>query len=106
MAKVAYLAGYDDAATDEVIILIARDVAGPYTIIDGTHRPTALYLSHLTTPNTPWKGGGPACVQGQPREREKLRPIVSWRWPEAWPGRRATGDEPHAARSASAVTIG
>lgn len=56
MAKVAYLAGYDAAATGEVIILIARDVAGPYTIIDGTHRATALYLSHLKTPNMPWKG--------------------------------------------------
>lgn len=56
MAKVAYLAGYDAAATGEVIILIARDIAGPYTIIDGTHRSTALYLSHLKTPNMPWKG--------------------------------------------------
>jgi hypothetical protein len=31
------LADYDATKTDDVLILIAADKAGPYTIIDGTH---------------------------------------------------------------------
>lgn len=49
------LADYDAATTDEVLILIAADGSGPYTIIDGTHRAAALYRNYLTEPNMPWK---------------------------------------------------
>ena len=47
------LADYDATTTDELLVLIAADVAGPYVIIDGTHRSAALYRHHLT--NTPWR---------------------------------------------------
>lgn len=50
------LANYDAATTDEVLILIAADWAGPFTIIDGTHRAAALYRNHLAAPNMPWSG--------------------------------------------------
>ncbi len=43
-------------ALDEPLILISPAVAGPYTIIDGTHRAAALYENHLRNPNTPWEG--------------------------------------------------
>lgn len=46
---------YDATTTDELLILIASDLAGPYTIIDGTHRAAALYRHNLTAPNTPWR---------------------------------------------------
>jgi hypothetical protein len=48
------LADYDAAATSEALILIAANMSGPYTIIDGTHRATALYRNYQT--NMPWKG--------------------------------------------------
>jgi hypothetical protein len=47
---------YDATTTGEALILIASNESGPFTIIDGTHRATALYLNHLKEPNTPWKG--------------------------------------------------
>lgn len=50
------LANYDAATTTEALILIASDRAGPYMIIDGTHRAAALYRNQLATPNLPWKG--------------------------------------------------
>lgn len=50
------LANYDAATTDEVLILIAADGAGPFTIIDGTHRATALYRNYVAEPNMPWRG--------------------------------------------------
>jgi hypothetical protein len=50
------LASYDAVTTDEVLILIAANSAGPLTIIDGTHRAAALYRNHLTAPNIPWRG--------------------------------------------------
>ena len=43
-------------ALDEPLILISPITAGPYTIIDGTHRAAALYESHRRNPNTPWEG--------------------------------------------------
>lgn len=54
--KSQYLSDYDAATTNEVLVLVAPGEDGPYTIIDGTHRATALYLSHLQSPNMPWKG--------------------------------------------------
>ena len=50
------LADYSNATTDEVLIMIAADQAGPYTIIDGTHRAAALYRGQLSEPNMPWRG--------------------------------------------------
>lgn len=50
------LADYDCATTSEVLILIAANLSGPYTIIDGTHRAAALYRQHLSEPNMPWRG--------------------------------------------------
>jgi hypothetical protein len=60
------LADYDAATTSEALVLIAADRAGPYTIIDGTHRAAALYRNHLGKPNMPWKGilvADPAIAQ-------------------------------------------
>jgi hypothetical protein len=50
------LANYKATTTDEVLILIAVNESGPYTIIDGTHRAAALYRNYLAEPNLPWKG--------------------------------------------------
>ncbi len=50
------LANYDAASTDEVLILIAADRLGPYTIIDGSHRAAALYRNYLTGTKMPWRG--------------------------------------------------
>ena len=49
------LADYEAATTSEVLILNAADRAGPYTIIEGTHRAAALYGDHLRAPNLPWR---------------------------------------------------
>jgi len=49
------LVDYDAATTRQILILIAADQAGPYVIIDGTHRAAALYRNYLTKPNMPWK---------------------------------------------------
>ena len=60
------LVDYDAATTSEALILIAADLAGPYTIIDGTHRAAALYRDQLAKPNLPWKGilvADPAIAQ-------------------------------------------
>jgi hypothetical protein len=43
-------------ALDEPLMLISPTAAGPYTIIDGTHRAAALYDNHLRNSNTPWEG--------------------------------------------------
>jgi hypothetical protein len=60
LAKVDAIApgivGYDAASTDEVVILIAANRSGPYTIIDGTHRATALYRNYLTGTKMHWRG--------------------------------------------------
>lgn len=45
-----------DELTNEVLILIAMDESGPYSIIDGNHRAIALYRRYLESPNLPWKG--------------------------------------------------
>jgi hypothetical protein len=50
------LANYDAGATTEALILIASDRAGPYMIIDGTHRAAALYRNQLVKSNLPWRG--------------------------------------------------
>jgi hypothetical protein len=50
------LTNYDAATTTEALILIASGRAGPYMIIDGTHRAAALYRNQLVKPNLPWKG--------------------------------------------------
>ena len=44
-----------ETTTEENLIIIAADAAGPYSIIDGNHRAAALYRNHLTQPNTPWR---------------------------------------------------
>lgn len=54
-AKAQYMSTHGIAA-DEVLIIISPGGAGPYTIIDGTHRAAALYGEHIRNPNTPWKG--------------------------------------------------
>jgi hypothetical protein len=46
---------YDAGTTEEVVILIATNWDGPYTIIDGSHRAAALYRNSRTEPNLPWK---------------------------------------------------
>jgi hypothetical protein len=38
-----------------VLILIAADRAGPYTLVDGNHRAAALYRNYLIVPNVPWR---------------------------------------------------
>jgi hypothetical protein len=68
-----YLADYDATTTDEFLILIAASDAGPYTIIDGTHRATALYLNHLEAPNLPWR----AMLLSDPRMANCLWHIES-----------------------------
>jgi hypothetical protein len=51
------LADYDARTTNEVLILISQNDDGPYVIIDGTHRATALYSNQLSgQANLPWKG--------------------------------------------------
>jgi hypothetical protein len=55
-ALMVKLRGYNATTTDEVLILIAAHKAGPYTVIDGTHRAAALYRNHLVKPNLPWRG--------------------------------------------------
>jgi hypothetical protein len=50
-----YIRRYAADTTDEVLIVIAVDAGGPYTIVDGTHRAAALYEAHQTTPNMPWR---------------------------------------------------
>ena len=60
------LAKYDAATTAQVLILVAENDAGPYTIIDGTHRATALYRNYLNENNLPWRGiliADPAIAQ-------------------------------------------
>jgi hypothetical protein len=53
--KVPYIQDYDAKRSDEHLILIATEESGPYTIIDGTHRATALLQEHRRSPNMPWK---------------------------------------------------
>jgi hypothetical protein len=50
-----YMSTYG-TALGEALILISPTAAGPYTIIDGTHRAAALYDNHLSKPNMPWEG--------------------------------------------------
>lgn len=47
-----------DALTNEILILIAMDESGPYSIIDGNHRAIALYRRYLEKPDLPrsWRG--------------------------------------------------
>jgi hypothetical protein len=54
-AKSKYMCTHG-TASNEVLILMAPSAAGPYTIIDGTHRAAALYADHAGKPNMPWKG--------------------------------------------------
>lgn len=55
MSKARYLSDYDAATTEEFLLLIASDAAGPFTIVDGTHRATALYLNDIEARNLPWQ---------------------------------------------------
>jgi hypothetical protein len=54
--KASYLEEYDAESSDEYLVLVASSRAGPFTIIDGTHRACGLYLQHLREPNMPWGG--------------------------------------------------
>jgi|ERR1035441_1104233 hypothetical protein len=58
-AKIASLEGnlvnYDNTTTDQLLIFIAVNEGGPYTIIDGNHRAIALHNLHLRNPNMPWR---------------------------------------------------
>lgn len=54
--KRPFLTDYDAENSDEHLILVAADDQGPYTIIDGTHRATALLEQHHASPNLPWRG--------------------------------------------------
>jgi len=46
-----------DEILNEVIILIATQKPGPYSIIDGNHRAIALYRRYLQSPKMPpWRG--------------------------------------------------
>jgi hypothetical protein len=54
--KASYLEEYDAESSDEYLVLVACSRAGPFTIIDGTHRACALYLQHRREPNMPWRG--------------------------------------------------
>jgi hypothetical protein len=54
-AKAQYMSTHG-TASDEVLILISSAAAGPYTIIDGTHRAVVLHTDHMKIPNMPWKG--------------------------------------------------
>ena len=47
----------DPETTKQALILVSPTKDGPYIIIDGTHRATALYRNHLKNrPNMPWIG--------------------------------------------------
>jgi hypothetical protein len=62
------LAAYEAPTTREVLILNAADRAGPYTIIEGTHRAAALHRNHLAKPNMPWRAilvADPSIKQSQ-----------------------------------------
>ena len=50
-----YLARNNPDLIDEYLVLIASDPSGPFTVIDGTHRATALLHMHQTKPTLPWK---------------------------------------------------
>jgi hypothetical protein len=54
----AILADYDFRDATECLILVADNDDGPYVIIDGTHRATALYRNCMEGKgdNLPWKG--------------------------------------------------
>jgi hypothetical protein len=52
---VAYLASDDATRHEEYLVLIATTGEGPFTIIDGTHRATALLRMHRLEPNLPWR---------------------------------------------------
>lgn len=58
-AKIATLEGnlvnYDATTTDQLLILIAVNEDGPYTIIDGNNRAIALHNLHLRRHNMPWR---------------------------------------------------
>jgi hypothetical protein len=55
-AQSACMQDYDSVTTNEIIILVAPDPAGPFTIIDGNHRAIYLYLCSDGKPSMPWKG--------------------------------------------------
>ena len=46
MEKVPYVQSHDAETSDEHLILVTTHDHGPYTIIDGTHRASALFLEH------------------------------------------------------------
>jgi hypothetical protein len=50
-----FLARENPELVDEYLVLIATDPVGPFTIIDGTHRATALLHMHQSQPTLPWK---------------------------------------------------
>jgi hypothetical protein len=52
------LANYNFIEASDYLILIADDDGGPYIIIEGTHRATALYRNRAQSmrDNMPWKG--------------------------------------------------
>jgi len=53
--QVTYFATDDPTRPEEYLLLIATTEKGPFTIIDGTHRATALLRMHRIEPNLPWK---------------------------------------------------
>ncbi len=52
---VSYFTTQSPPQRDGYLILVATDVNGSFTIIDGTHRAAALLRMHQTHPNLPWK---------------------------------------------------
>lgn len=55
MRKIPYIESYDPDNTDEHIVIISTHPGGPWTIIDGTHRASALLSESQRNPNYPWK---------------------------------------------------
>jgi hypothetical protein len=53
--KLPYLENYSADLSGELLVLVASDTDGPVTIIDGTHRATALLQMHDQSPNIPWR---------------------------------------------------
>jgi hypothetical protein len=53
--KLPYVERYRSDESDELLVLVADNSHGPFTIIDGTHRAAALLQLHDRAPNVPWR---------------------------------------------------
>jgi hypothetical protein len=53
--KGPYINPAADGFADEYITIVASSTEGPFTIIDGTHRATALLQKHQREPSLPWR---------------------------------------------------